>query len=532
MKKSIYGIILENTNDDIVDKDKVSDIINPTIDGNIKISAGFLDKFALDISTKKEHTEKILKVVNKIFNGEFNLSQAEEALKEINFKTLNIMDTLIPKLNNENYSMEVYSLFKELIYKTKNIEICKFALEMTGISGLCEELIDDYLLFGQVENFTNSISFIMRVWRKNEKFADAFFKLLDDSEGWGAVNYTLGIMSVEEFFCDIENHKKILISALNKNPITIEICSSIAKDLNIKELLNYEKMDKELAFYINELFRSLLHEIEPCGGIYAVKDYKSYLTDYIKFLKEMKYDDIKFIGVKNLNFFLVEDLESLIASANRCSVGGKLQIIADEIKAIWKELNTMSNFEDVLVSGNEYLYELIDHAIKNETSDEVSVYFENMYKYDDISGACMYYLEKFLVLKGSKEIKEKIYKDLEELYDERLKVELFNDEIGIEKILSKTRIIPLMIEKDSIELLKKILNDFNPKIRAEGLKLVGELWVNNQECLDDELKNIIKLKIDDKVEYVASDAKKICDKSDIEYDAGSLNVNKYTVEDF
>ncbi|MGL4761037.1 MAG: hypothetical protein ACRCWG_06200 [Sarcina sp.] len=517
MKKSIYEIILENTDDDIVDKERVDEIINPTVEGKIKISAGFLDKFALDASTKEEHSKKILDVVKRIHSGEFDKIDAEKELIRIKFKTLNIMELVILGLSSDNYSVEVYTVFKEIIHHTNNIEVCKFALEMTGVSGLCEELIDDYLLFGQVENFTNSISFIMRIWHKSEKFEEIFFKLLDDSKGWGAVNYTLGIIAVKEYMDDIENQKKILISALNKNPITREICPVLGKSLNLKAILSCEKINKELAYYINELFRSLFYEIEPCGGIFVVTNYQELLTSYIEFLKKTRYDDIKFIGVKNLNFFLFEDLQSLIVSANRCSIDRKLQGIADEIEKIWCQINTLDNFEEVLACGNDYLFECIDYSVRNEVSEEIRVYFEEMYKCEETSNEHKYYLEKFLVKKGSEYIKEVIYLDLVELYGERLTVKLLDYDIGVEKYLNKIDIIPSMLKINSAQVLKKILDDHNPRIRAQGLKVASEIFDNNKEYLDEEIIDIIKQRTNDKVEFIASNAKSICEKTNIEY---------------
>ncbi|WP_297522565.1 hypothetical protein [uncultured Clostridium sp.] len=516
MRKSIYGVILENTNNGIVDEMTVCSIITPSKEGEITFSAGFLDTFIGDDDVREEHTEKVLKVIEKVYNGELNSDLTESELIRIDFKTINIMDDLIEKINEENYNIEVYNIFKELLYNTKDIEICKFALEMTAIAGLCEELIDEYMLFGQIENFANPVSFIMRVWQKKEKFNDAIFKLLDYSERWSAINYSTSLMQIESIMEEIENHKKILIGALNKNPLTMEMCTELAIGLDIKGLLAYDKMDKELAYHISELFRSLLHESQPCGGIFAVWDYKDYLIEYITFLKDSKYEDVKFVGFRNLKIFLDGNQEEWIESEKESLEEKELGYLVKEIEEEWEALNTIENFEEIIALGNEYLFDFITYSLKNDVSREVLTYFEEMYKNEKIEDFSRNYLEKLLVKKGSAKIKKKLYFALSDLYKERIaennkysKKNIFTLDKQIGKIRNKVNVIPDMLELASIELLKKVIKDYNPEVRVLGLMCVKTIYMNDKEELDEEIISLVKEKINDEPIYVANTAKEV-----------------------
>ena len=71
------------------------------------------------------------------------------------------------------------NIFKKLMYITTDKEIFKFSLEMTAIIERCEELIDDYILIGQSEEFSKYISFILLIWSEKPKFLNALFDLLD-----------------------------------------------------------------------------------------------------------------------------------------------------------------------------------------------------------------------------------------------------------------------------------------------------------------------------------------------------------------
>ncbi|MGL5577375.1 MAG: hypothetical protein ACRDCW_17695 [Sarcina sp.] len=519
MRKSIYGIILDNTEDGIVDEIAVCKIIDPAIDGKIKMSAGFLDTLVNDDEVKEEHTEKILKVIGKIFNNELSTDEVETELIRIDFKTLNVMDSLIPRLNIDNYNVKVYKIFKELVYKTKDIEICKFALEMTGITNLCEEMVDDYVLFGQVENFSNSISFIMRVWQENEKFVEGMFKLLEYSESWGAINYTKSLMQIESVMESIENQKRILIGALNKNPLTMESCTDLGYELNIVKIIDDANNDRELSMKINILFESLLLEADPCGGIMVMEKPQEYLKKYIGFLKETKYFDIKFFGFRNLNLFLIGNEKQWIRSNKQTMINEGYEDIVNLIEMEWSDIDTIENFEEVITWGNDYMYSYISYALENKISREVMIYFEDMYRNEEMNEHHKNYLEKLLVKKGSDKIRKKLYFMLSDITRKRIKekheyskVNIFKNDEESRKMVNKIFAISYNLKLGSIELLKKLINDYDPMIRSKALECVEKVYESDESYIDDNIKNLVKEKTKDEPPYVASKAKEVCEK--------------------
>lgn len=519
MRKSIYGVILENTEEGIVDEIAVCKIIDPVVDGKIKISAGFLDTLVNDDKVKDEHTEKVLKVIENVYNGKFNADEVETELIRIDFKTLNIMDSLIPRLNADNYNAQIYVTFKELVYKTKDLEICKFALEMTGITSLCEEMVDDYVLFGQVENFSNSISFIMRVWQENEKFIEGMFKLLGCSESWGAINYSKSLMQIEPIMENLENQKKILIGALNKNPLTMEGCVDLAEGLDILSIIDDIENDRELSYYINILFESLLLEQDPYGGIFAVEEFRDYFEKYISFLEDTKYFDIKFFGFRNLNTFIIGEEENWIKASKETMINDGYEDIVDMIEAKWNEINTVENFEEVLTLGNDYMYSYISYALENKISKEVMIYFEDIYRNEEMKEIHKNYLEKLLVKKGSDKIKKKLYFMLSDITRKRLKenheyskVNIWAKDEESRKMLNKIGSIPYNLKLGSIELLKKLINDYDPMIRAEALECVGEVYELDESYIDENIKSLVREKTNDEPTYVGNKAKDIYEK--------------------
>ena len=169
-----------------------------------------------------------------------------------------------------------------------------------------------------------------------------------------------------------------------------------------------ENKDRELSYYINELFRSLLHEILITGGLFELSYYDQYLDDYIDFLDESEFEDIKFIGFQNLKIFLDGDKNKMIKSQKEKFIEiGRIDIV-DEIEAKWSELNTVENFEDVIISTTDYAKEFIEYAFNNEVNRMIMIYFESLYKNEELEIDIKNSLEELLIKKGGKKVWNKI----------------------------------------------------------------------------------------------------------------------------
>ena len=506
--KSIYSMLKSCTNGSKLDDNKFDELINPTVEGELKISSGFLDQFGINDKDRSEQVPKILEVILKIYNDEILFKDIENELKNINFKTLNIIDEVLKKLNNDNYNVHTYETFKKLMYETSDKEVFKFSVEMTGVIGLCEELIDDYVLIGQSEEFSKYISFILCVWRDNPKFLDGLFNLLDNSSNWGSINYAEMLMDKEDIMSDIKNQRRILIGALKNNCIPMEIGYYLASSLNIEELCKISHGDRNLSEAFVDLYYTLFFEREPSGGILDLDDPLKYINSYLKCVKYSKFKDINFVGMKNIYRFISDKNNSneFIEKYNKET----FDLIKNEVEALWENINTVNNLKEVINEGTDYIYDLAYYVRENKIK-EVIPELEKIYKEKEKEHP---YLEQLLSELGSDSIKKYIYKELKKEYKNRLKgdkkysyINLFGDEYKlVQKIQYKIDILAWEGTKD-YDLIGKMLEDYNPEIRCKALKVINkaDYYTHNKSIMDK-----VKERLCDGPLYVRKEALKLC----------------------
>ncbi len=506
--KSIYSMLKSCTNGSKLDDNKFDELINPTVEGELKISSGFLDQFGINDKDRSEQVPKILEVILKIYNDEILFKDIENELKNINFKTLNIIDEVLKKLNNDNYNVHTYETFKKLMYETSDKEVFKFSVEMTGVIGLCEELIDDYVLIGQSEEFSKYISFILCVWRDNPKFLDGLFHLLDNSSNWGSINYAEMLMDKEDIMSDIKNQRRILIGALKNNCIPMEIGYYLASSLNIEELCKISHGDRNLSEAFVDLYYTLFFEREPSGGILDLDDPLKYINSYLKCVKYSKFKDINFVGMKNIYRFISDKNNSneFIEKYNKET----FDLIKNEVEALWENINTVNNLKEVINEGTDYIYDLAYYVRENKIK-EVIPELEKIYKEKEEEHP---YLEQLLSELGSDSIKKYIYKELKKEYKNRLKgdkkysyINLFGDEYKlVQKIQYKIDILAWEGTKD-YDLIGKMLEDYNPEIRCKALKVINKaIYYTDDKSIMDKVKE----RLCDGPLYVRKEALKLC----------------------
>lgn len=510
IKKSIYNLILRNTIDGIVDGKTVSENIPRE---NSDISVGILNTVVMNESKREINTKKVFNVISSFDKNEISMEEFEEKLINIDFKTLNIIDTLIKMFDENNYSENIYEAFKTLMSTTNNLEVCKLAIEMTALTDRCRELSNEYMLFGQVDHFSNSISFIFRAWIQFDEFKEDMFELLDISSDWQSIDYARSFMNIEEIIEDIHNHRKLLIGALSNNSLKMEIAVELAMTLNITYLISISKGDRELSLAIHDLFTSLLLELDRYGGIFAFENSNEYLERYLEFLLDTEFIDIKFVGFDTLNEF-INDLEINYSQY----VEGNYDNIIEKVKENVIKLNTIDNFDKVLECKNGNIYHLIRFAKYNEVSSKAIKYFEKLYNDRQLDQYMQLFLESLLVLKGSNTIKENLYKELCEICKKRKvenkeisKINVFNDYEG-ELIMSRKSFIKEFWHDGGSILLRDLLNDYNPSLRLMALEIIDTLKRNE---LDNEMIARIKERLVDAPSYIVMKAVRICEKFDI-----------------
>ncbi|MGM9978493.1 MAG: hypothetical protein ACI33J_06815 [Clostridium sp.] len=516
VENSIYELMKKCTVDNKLDEDKFDDLINPREDGKIKINSAFMDQFfGISEEEKIAQVPRILDVLLKIYNDDISLENVEKELKSIEFKTLNIIDELRSKLTNDNYNIKTYNTFKKLMYITTDKEIFKFSLEMTAIIERCEELIDDYILIGQSEEFSKYISFILLIWSEKPKFLNALFDLLDKSSDWGAINYGEMLMNDEEIMSNIKNQRRILIGTLKNNCIKMEIAYDLASDLNIKKLSKMSYSDKELSMAFVDLYSTLFFERQPCGGIFNLRNPFAYIKWYLNCIKFSKFKDVKFVGINNILEFLNDDnnKEEFIDLYDEETYN----LIKNEVDFLWNNINTVDNIKEIINEGEDYIYFIVDFVKKNNIVEVVPM-LEKLYiekpTYENS------YLEGFLSQMGSDSIKMNIYENLKKEYKERMKMDkkysylnLFGEEYKIRhKIENKIYVLAWQGAKD-YELIEKMLEDYDPMVRSKALKVINK---SNYYVDNSVIRDKIKKKLSDSPIYIRKNALEICEKINLE----------------
>lgn len=516
VENSIYELMKKCTVNNKLDENKFDDLINPREDGKIKINSAFMDQFfGISEEDKIAQVPKILDVLLKIYNDEISLDNVEKELKSIEFKTLNIIDELRSKLTNDNYNIKTYNIFKKLMYITTDKEIFKFSLEMTAIIERCEELIDDYILIGQSEEFSKYISFILLIWSEKPKFLNALFDLLDKSSDWGAINYGEMLMNDEDIMRNIKNQRRILIGTLTNNCIKMEIGYELASTLNIEELSKISHSDKELSTAFVDLYSTLFFERQPCGGLLDLENSIAYIKWYLNCVKFSKFKDIKFVGMNNILEFLNDDdnKEEFIDLYDEETYN----LIKNEVNFLWNNINTVDNIKEIINEGEDYIYFIVDFVRKNNIVEVVPM-LEKLYiekpTYENS------YLEEFLSQMGSDSIKMNIYENLKKEYKERMKIDkkysylnLFGEEYKIRhKIENKIDVLAWLGAKD-YELIEKMLDDYDPMVRSKALKVIKK---SNYYIDNSVIRDKIKKRLSDSPLYVRMEALEICEKINLE----------------
>lgn len=516
VENSIYELMKKCTVNNKLDENKFDDLINPREDGKIKINSAFMDQlFCMSEEDKIAQVPKILDVLLKIYNDEISLDNVEKELKSIEFKTLNIIDELRSKLTNDNYNIKTYNIFKKLMYITTDKEIFKFSLEMTAIIERCEELIDDYILIGQSEEFSKYISFILLIWSEKPKFLNALFDLLDKSSDWGAINYGEMLMNDEDIMRNIKNQRRILIGTLTNNCIKMEIGYELASTLNIEELSKISHSDKELSTAFVDLYSTLFFERQPCGGLLDLENSIDYIKWYLNCIKFSKFKDIKFIGMNNILEFLNDDdnKEEFIDLYDEETYN----LIKNEVNFLWNNINTVDNIKEIINEGEDYIYFIVDFVRKNNIVEVVPM-LEKLYIEKPIYENS--YLEEFLSQMGSDSIKMNIYENLKKEYKERMKIDkkysylnLFGEEYKIRhKIENKIDVLAWLGAKD-YELIEKMLDDYDPMVRSKALKVIKK---SNYYIDNSVIRDKIKKRLSDSPLYVRMEALEICEKINLE----------------
>lgn len=506
---SIYSIMKKCTSNGKLDVEKFDELMNPIEDSGVKFNPGLLEQFGINQDKRKEQVPQLLQIIEDIYNNKIEFNDLEDKLIEVDFKTLNVIDELRSHINNDNYNIETYETFKKLMYCTANKEVFKLSVEMTALIGKCEELLEDYILIGQYEEFSKYTSFILCMWSEKPKFLNALFDLLDESKDWGAIDYGEMLMRDKEIMADIKNQRRILIGTLSKNCIPMEVAFELASELNIEALAKIAFNDEELSEGLNDLYTTLLFEREPSGGILDLDNSIDYLNIYLDYLNKCEFQDVRFIGLKNIIEFLNDD-ENKDEIINEYNINVYEQVMV-EAERLWNNIDLVDELRKIIKKGDKYIWDVVDF-IKDKKIFELIPDLEKLY----FSGNDCWALESLLCEAGSDNLKCFIYEKLKEQCKCRKQQEmsysnLFGEEFNKkEKIIHKMDI--LFWEKAyDCELLDKLIEDYNPEIRSKALEILNKdsYYIENIN-----IEKKVKDRLSDSPLYVRKNALEVCKKYD------------------
>lgn len=506
MRNSIYSTILENTTNGIVDDSKVMQILHNE-NKNFQLNRPY------DEMMVKEHSQKVFALIESFYKKDSTKEELEASLLEIDFRTIEIMPLIFKKFNNTNYDVRVYEVFKNIMFTTNSIQLFNLSLEMTAVSKTCVELSNEYVLFGQVDYFANIIAFIFRTWIEFDEFKEDMFKLLDISSDWKAIDYARYFMAIEGVLDSTEAQRHLLIGTISNNSLLTEIAVELAENIDLKLLINTSNGDRDLSIAINRLFINLLLELDRYGGVFAFYDTSMYLNMYLDFLTNTNYRDIQFVGFSTFYEFVLDLKENYSDH-----VEGNYDELIETVITIAQKYSTPEHFDQALTCGDEHLYRLIKYAKTHKVSESAIAYFVELHRKHALDEYLLVFLESLLAIKGPKEIRTQMFKELCDICNQRMidkpkmsEVNVFDDfESNI--ILSRKELIHEFWNEGGFELIKLLIRDYNPKIRVEVLEFIYTL---SKEDLDAELIQRIKNRLIDTPYYIVEEAMNVCEKFDL-----------------
>ena len=91
-------------------------------------------------------------------------------------------------------------------------------------------------------------------------------------------------------------------------------------------------------------------------------------------------------------------------------------------------------------------------------------------------------------------------------------INIFEKDEEARRILNKIDSIIYNLKIGSIELLKKLIDDYNPIVRNKALSCTEKIYNKDKTYIDESVIRLVKSKIDDKSVSVSDKAKEIYEK--------------------
>lgn len=184
--------------------------------------------------------------------------------------------------------------------------------------------------------------------RSRHSRGENLFWLLDKSYGCKTNEIIKIMLNIENIMADIDNQKKILIAALNKNNNNekLTIAYDLISSLNIKELSKISHNDKTLSVAINNLYETLLSNKYTYCKILELDNTINYFNIYLDFLKDSTFERIKLTGLRDMRKFLSDkdNKDKLIKLYDEYAY----EKLLSDSEELWTSINTEESYKQEL----------------------------------------------------------------------------------------------------------------------------------------------------------------------------------------
>ena len=490
-KKSIYGIILNNVNN--------NGILNvPKIENELwelkndpsepRVMAGFIDN--LRVEQKEVNQIPGMLVLEKLARGKYiEIEEFEEEFKRLNVNAKEFLNFFHKNVGTVKPDMKVIHDFMVKVFtQTKEMELFKTAYEIVGMFS-DEGTKQIIFTIGQYPELTRYLGLILL----NSGDFSRIPVLAARTEGWGKVSI-LELLIFNGFIKGNVDEQVKVIKAIYSGSfvINVETDPLIAYNFDLKEIFDKSLEDKDL-------FLNLVHIINTTveGGVYRSlvnsPEGIEKIEKFIQTLKKVDFEKEKLIGFiilyRMLKYVPAELLENSFKEVKYTEVKAKTE------KYLEKNY-TKENMEDIFKTENEFF--LLDYAIDNKLEFMLDLmrkkYIGNIYNYNFLN----------LIFEiGSDEDKNEIFKAFTEDFKiEKKKKEEYSVETKPEWSLNEEfkndvphSIIIANLHKIKDDEINKYIEygifDFNPQIRHTAL--ITLLSLDNYKINAKMLKQVKKL---------------------------------------
>lgn len=439
--------------------------------------------------------ESLLIAINR--NRVNNWRILEQNIKNVNIR---VYDDLVDKLKRSLLTLRVRDIFWDLALQSRDYNAVKWGIAL-GTFDMSDNQVAELLFFARHGEFSLfAIHALAHESNNKPEIKQHLLELLPVCRQWAVIQLINHIISDETLLSDEITQRKILIFGMKNNDgIPMEIAFTIANSINLKAFCKKAVKDKEIYYALCDLMNTLITDPQPLGGLSDLAEPEQFLEAYVAIL-EMRQPDIHMIYTLGIlqpylyNESYDNNLRERVAS-----------------------LSVESLSEDIVREGlyNQNTRYLALETIKNNNLVSLISDVEKCLQ-ENPDWSCIEVIGQI----GNDKNLRNLLNALPEIIDLPTRM---NKPISQKNIIGEefqqsclyasiVRKIAKLASNDSVAVLKEAAVDYDPHVRAaacEGFSCLPS------EMLDEEIKEIIRDRLNDSLPYVVTEAQKAADRAGI-----------------